>query len=421
MRSFSRLSLPERLLLLREISGLCDEEETFLKGGGLPDKGLSDLLIENAVGYYALPLGIVSDVVVNHRTYTVPLVTEETSVIAALQKTVRWIEKQRGQVTAESLPPQEMIGQIHIPKIKNISRLKDLLSSKKQFLIEQAHKGPACMMAARGGGIRDILFRQLPRPDGDHMGVIHVHVDVQEAMGANLINQICEFLKHLIAAETEETLGMAVLSNLSDLRRVRVQVSVPGVSSCMGEALEEASLFAQLDPYRAATHNKGLLNGIDGVAVATGNDWRALEAALHSYAARDGTYRGLSTWVFKEGTLNGFLEAPFPVGCVGGITNSHPGARLSFKILGISKAQELAQVMASIGLLQNLGALRALVTVGIVQGHMALHIDNLLLSAGASPLESKNLKKELHQGLKSKGYISSPEILKLLQKERTDD
>ena len=385
--------------------------------GSLP-LSLADAFIEQTIGFFGVPWGIVTDVWVNGTVYTVPVVTEETSVVAALQKTAHWVKRQQGDIEATSSAPQLMIGQIHIPRLKDADQLKAFVAKEKARLLDAIHQGPCHAMHQRGGGCQDIVVRTLARPDGGFMGVMHVHVDVCAAMGANLVTQICEFLKPLIAAGTGETLGMAILSNLADQKLTQVRVRVPGVPKAMGEALQEASLFAQLDPYRAVTHNKGLLNGMDGVAVATGNDWRALEAGLHGFAARTGSYRGLSTWTYDAGQLEGVFEGPVTVGLVGGVTGVHPGAQGSLKILGVKTAAELAQIIASVGMLQNLGALRALVGGGLVQGHMALHLDNLLLGEGASAEERVTLKPLLRKLLKEKGYVRREDVAALLIQER---
>jgi len=269
------------------------------------------------------------------------------------------------------------------------------IEQNKQFLIQEANAKVASQMVKRGGGVREIYVRQIPRGDGTDMAVIHVLADTCNAMGANIINQVCEFLKPMIEALTSEKVTMCILSNLVDTKLTRAQVLINKIDPVLGERIAEASLFAQNDPYRAATNNKGVLNGIDPVLVATGNDWRAVEAGVHSYAARTGQYRSITRWVFDGKNLMGTLVAPICVGTVGGVTALHPTAQLCLKMLKVNNANELSRIVAAVGLVQNLGAIRALVSEGITQGHMRLHIQNLALSAGATEVEIPLIKKIL--------------------------
>jgi hydroxymethylglutaryl-CoA reductase len=389
---------------------LDEEEQAFLENGGAPDRCLADALIENALGFYGLPLGVVPGIVVNGRIYNVPLVTEETSVLAGLYKTALWVKTLGGSLRAECLMPQLMIGQIHLPVLKNKSAFEKFCHDARGRLIHWLQEGPAASIAARGGGVQDIELRTLRRPDGGEMGIVHVYVDVGDAMGANRVTQICEALKNRLAQETEESPAMGILSNLADRRLTTACLSLPHVPPPLARAIQEASLLAQLDPYRAATHNKGLLNGMDGVAIATGNDWRALEAGLHGFAARAGAYRGLSTWTLQAGVLEGFFQGPIQVGIRGGATRAHPGARLCLKILGVTSGQELCHVIAGVGLLQNLAALRALVSEGLTRGHMLLHVENLLLERGVPVAHRPFLKGLLKERLRARGYISQTDL-----------
>jgi hydroxymethylglutaryl-CoA reductase len=239
-------------------------------------------------------------------------------------------------------------------------------------------------------------------------------------MGANLINQVCEGLKPSIEAVTGERIGLCILSNLTDGKLAHARVEIPGVDPEVGAGIEEATQFAKTDPYRATTHNKGVLNGIDPILIATGNDWRAVEAGVHAYAARSGTYQPVTDWRFENGSLVGEFLAPIAVGTVGGVTMLHPTARLSLKMMGVQSAGDLARIAAAAGLVQNLGALKALATVGIVKGHMRLHAANLAIQAGASEEELPRLKEELSSVLRTEKRISlsrAREILEVLRSQ----
>lgn len=410
MEAGDSLLRDRRFLFLQVLGSGRPEALELLNQGGLT-VDLASQLIEDAIGVFALPLGMVEGFALNEKVYTVPLVTEETSVVRALSKTVRWVAKLGGEVSAHPLPFQWALGQIQIPRVQNGARLREYLARWTGDLIEDAHAGPLSAMVKRGGGIQQIELRLLPRPDGGEMGVVDVFFDVQDAMGANLIVQTCEFLKPRIGLLCGERMGIAIVSNLPDRKCTQATVEISNVPEKLGKAIEEASLFAQLDPHRAVTHNKGILNGLDGVVMATGNDWRAVEAGLHGYAARSGQYRGLSTWAFDKGVLCGHFEGPISVGIKGGVTRVHPLAKLCLEVLAVKSAQELACVAAGVGLLQNLGALRALCSGGIGKGHMKLHLDNLLLAEG---IQSESLRRQLREPLlahlNQHGYVTSASI-----------
>ena len=250
------------------------------------------------------------------------------------------------------------------------------------------------------------------------MLVIHILCDPKDAMGANVINQVCEGLKPEIEALTEEKVGLCILSNLVDQKLAVAVVHLPGVDAELGEGIQEASLFAEHDPYRAATHNKGVMNGIDPILLATGNDWRAVEAGVHAFAARSGHYSPITIWRYAEGTLSGRIEIPMAVGIVGGVTTIHPQARASLKLLGVKHAEDLARTCAAVGLVQNLGALKALTTVGIVRGHMQLHAQNLALAAGAQAHESEEVVLELRETLRIEKRINATHARAAIEKVR---
>jgi hydroxymethylglutaryl-CoA reductase len=252
------------------------------------------------------------------------------------------------------------------------------------------------------------------------MAVIHVKMNAVDAMGANIMNQVCEYLKHPIESASGESVTMCILSNLVDSKITRARVILKGIDPDLASKIEEASIFAENDPYRAATHNKGVMNGIDPIVVATGNDWRAVEAGVHAYACRSGQYRSITKWR-KEGESNliGVLEAPIIVGIVGGVTQLHPMARLSLKLLKNPSANRLSQIMSAVGLIQNLGALKALTTVGIIEGHMRLHIKNLSLGAGADEKELPFVAQKLEEILAIKKRISLSNAIEVLKELRS--
>jgi len=258
----------------------------------------------------------------------------------------------------------------------------------------------------------------MQRPDGAIMVVAHVSMNTCDAMGANIINQVLEYLKKPLEELTGEPVSMCILSNLNDQKITTAQVVIRDVAPDLGQRLQDASMFAEMDPYRAATHNKGVMNGIDPVVIATGNDWRAVEAGVHAYACREGRYQAISRWRYEAGCLRGELVAPLVVGTVGGVTALHPTAKLCLRMMRISSSNQLSRVLAAVGLVQNLGALRALCTEGISQGHMKLHVDNLLLSAGATAAEMASLKKPLQDWLQVHGRVSMSDAMALLTKLR---
>ena len=288
----------------------------------------------------------------------------------------------------------------------DFSRFSKIFEENKQFFIEKANEDVAANMVKRGGGVIDIQLRQVPRADGADMAVIHLMMDSCDAMGANIINQVLEYLKGPIEHLTGEQVTMCILSNLNDQKLTTAIVTIDEVEPELGERLQEASIFAETDPYRAATHNKGVMNGIDAVLIATGNDWRAVEAGTHAYAARSGQYKAITQWRYNQGRLIGKLTAPIIVGTVGGVTSLHPTAKMCLRMMNIQSANHLSRIIAAVGLVQNLGAIKALCTDGIIQGHMKLHIDNLVLVAGASEQESPVLKEKLHYWLITNKRVS---------------
>ncbi len=330
---------------------------------------LADQMIENVVGTFHLPMGVVTNVRINGADYLVPVATEEPSIVAAASNASKMI-RAGGGFRAWADPPV-MIAQIQLLDVPDAAAARVAIEAEADAIGEQVDASCASLVR-RGGGFRGLEFRDL----GDRLAVVHLHVDCRDAMGANIVNSVAEAVGDRVARLAGARLGMRILSNLADRRCVVIEASVP-LDAVGGEevahAIEEGDRFAHADPYRAATHNKGIMNGIDAVLIACGQDWRGVEAGAHAYAARDGQYRSLTTWRVEDGALQGRLELPMAVGIVGGATRIHPGAQRSLRMLGASSASELAQIAAAVGLANNLAAVRALMTVGIQEGHMRLH------------------------------------------------
>jgi hydroxymethylglutaryl-CoA reductase len=417
-KGFSKLSREERLKALQDAGVLHESDIEYLVQGGLRDTSLGEKFIENVIGYFQLPLGVATNFRIDGKDYVIPMAVEETSIVAAVCKTAKWV-RESGSITTEVIG-SEIIGQIQCAKIKSFIEFEQQILAQKNYLIETANREVAFGLVRRGGGVRDIHVRRIPRGDGIDMAVVHVLMDPCDAMGANIVNQVCEFLKEPIEKFTSEKVTMCILSNLVDSKITRATVHISNIEPELAEKIEEASLFAQQDPYRAATNNKGVLNGIDPVLIATGNDWRAVEAGIHAYAARDGQYRSITRW-FRDGQggLTGIFEAPLIVGTVGGVTTLHPTAMMSMKMLGATSANELSRVISAVGLVQNLGALRALTTVGIIEGHMKLHTKNLALGAGAEEKEIPLVQKKLEEILAVQKRISLSNAIEVLMELRS--
>lgn len=403
-QGFSKLSRQERFERLIKLGALTLEDVLYLTQGGIDDLNLADKFIENVIGYFQLPLGVATNFRIDGQDYIIPLAVEETSIVAALSKTAKWI-RQKGVITTQ-VSGDCIIGQIQLAKVEDLEGFATAFEQNKHFLIEKANEDVAHTMVKRGGGVKELQWRQIPRPDGHHMVIIHLMMDSCDAMGANIINQVLEYLKDPIEHLTGEQVNMCILSNLNDQKLTTARVEIHDVDADLGLRLQEASLFAELDPYRAATHNKGVMNGMDPVVIATGNDWRAIEAGVHAYATRNGQYQAITRWRFNQGTLTGELTAPIIVGTVGGVTSLHPTAKMCLRMMGVESANQLSRIIAAVGLVQNLGAITALCTEGIIQGHMKLHIDNLTLVAGANDDESTLLKERLRACLMTNKRVS---------------
>ena len=372
---FYRLPVTERRRLLRLHADLSEQDMRTLDGGGI-DTAVADRVIENAVGVYALPLGIGLNFVVNGRDVLVPMAVEEPSVIAAASNAARMVREGGGFVA--DADDAVMTAQIEIVGVDDPDAARKRVEAASAELLALAH-ATLPRLADRGGGARELEVRTHPG-----RVIVHVHIDCRDAMGANMVNTVAEALGEKVARLARGRSGLRILTNLCDRRRVRVSARVPAsalaTESFDGAAVRDgivaASRFAEDDPYRAATHNKGIMNGVDAVVIATGNDWRGVEAGAHAFAAADGRYRPLAVWRQENkggGDLVGSLEMPMAVGTVGGTLHAHAGARLAQRLLGVTDAKQLAMIVGSAGLASNLAALRALASEGIQRGHMALH------------------------------------------------
>jgi hydroxymethylglutaryl-CoA reductase len=358
-------------------------------------------MIENVIGLHSLPLGIAQNFVVNDRQVLVPMAIEEPSVVAGASFMAKLV-RSGGGFSAKTSPP-EMIGQMQILNLADLDAAQDALLAEKHHLLSEAGKVDPVLQEL-GGGPRDIEVRQFAESPVGPFLVLHLIYDVRDAMGANAVNTAVERLTPLVESITGGQVHLRILSNLADRRLARADCTVPLSELAFGsytgaevrQGVVAAWAFAAADPYRAATHNKGIMNGVDAVVIATGNDWRAIEAGAHAYAARDGKYTSLSTWgQDDQGNLRGSLEMPLAVGIVGGATRVHPGARAALKLMGVQSAAELAEIIVSVGLAQNLAALRALATEGIQRGHMSLHARQVAIAAGAQGEQINRLAEQL--------------------------
>jgi len=385
IEGFYKLGMAERLRIVKEFGGLTDQEAMALAGFGGMDPSIPDKMVENAVGSFQLPLGIATNFQINGKDYLVPMAIEEPSVIAAASNAAKMARGKGGFHTSSTAPI--MIGQIQLTNVKDPSRVKHVLLERKNDILSLANQQDP-MLVKLGGGAKDLEVRVIHTMKG-HNVVVHLLVDVRDAMGANAVNTMAEAVAPLVEEISGGKVYLRILSNLAShrLSRARALWSKEAIGGeSVVDGVIEAYLFAEADPYRCATHNKGIMNGIDSVVVATGNDWRAIEAGAHAYAARSGLYKPLTTFEkTPEGDLAGTIELPMAVGLVGGATKVHPTARACVKLLGVKTAQELGEVAAAVGLAQNFAALRALATEGIQKGHMTLHARNIVASVGCPP------------------------------------
>jgi hydroxymethylglutaryl-CoA reductase len=395
LSGFYQLSCEERAAIVAEWAELTPDERRVLQAG--LSLGQASFMIENVIGLLTLPLGIATNFCIKDEDVLVPMAVEEPSIVAAVSFAARLARAGGGFRTGSS--ESVMIGQVQLldlPRHDLATAAAAVRAAEADILAAANHLHPS--IQARGGGARGLEVRPLPDTRAGPMLIVHLLFDTRDAMGANAVNTAVEAIAPLLETLTGGRALLRILSNLSDQRQAWAEVTIPVqalattdlAGARVAQGIVEANAFAVADPYRAATHNKGIMNGIDAVALATGNDWRALEAGAHAYAARRGQYRGLTDWQLVPSLgaqagaeLYGRLQMPLAVGVVGGATKAHPTAQVALKILGQPSARRLAEIMVAVGLAQNLAAMRALVTDGIQRGHMALHARQVALAAGA--------------------------------------
>ncbi len=386
---FYKHSMIERAAITAQWANLSQQEQSVFFGLMGLSLNAADNMIENVIGVYSLPIGIATNFTINGRDYLVPMVIEEPSVVAAVSNAAKAVREGEGFV-AHSTPPL-MIGQIQLLDVDNVWDAAERIHAEKEHLLHAANVTDQTIVKL-GGGARDIETRPFEDTAVGPMLVVHLIADVRDAMGANVVNTMCERLAPMLENLTGGRANLRILSNLADQRTATAECTIPAQALTTEDydgaqvvaRIVEAAVFAEVDPYRAATHNKGIMNGIDAVVLATGNDWRAVEAGAHTYAVRDGSYTSLTRWWrTADGDLAGELTLPMAVGIVGGATKVHPVAQAALKVLGVQTARELAEVLVCVGLAQNLAAIRALATDGIQRGHMSLHARQFAMAAGA--------------------------------------
>ncbi len=399
---FYKLTQAERRQRLVEYAGLQTDDLAALETGLSAEQ--AEVMIENVVGRYTLPLGLAANFVINGEEVLVPMVVEEPSIVAGVSYAAKLARAGGGFRTSSSEPV--MIGQVQVMDLTDLAEAAAKLAAVEADLLAATNEHHPTIQKL-GGGAKAIECRPLPNTPAGPMLIVHILYDCRDAMGANAVNTAAEAIAPLIERITGGRVNLRILSNLTDRRTARAECLIPveqlARNDVPGEqvahSIFEAWAFAAADPYRAATHNKGVMNGIDAVAVATGNDWRALEAGAHAYAARSGRYTSLTEWSLVTTAdityLRGVLDMPLSVGTVGGATKAHPTARVSMKILGQPNARRLAEIMTAVGLAQNLAAIRALATEGIQQGHMRLHARQIALAAGAKESQVQEIADRL--------------------------
>jgi hydroxymethylglutaryl-CoA reductase, degradative len=409
---FYKLSMEKRREILKKFANLTEEELDLIRNMGALGEHLADHMIENVVSVMEVPMGIAVNFLINDRDYLIPMAIEEPSVVAAASNAAK-MARVKGGFKAIATDPI-MIGQIEVSGMPDPFGAKFRILENKKKLLEIANQQDPILVKL-GGGAKDIEVRVLD--EKEPMIVVHILVDVRDAMGANAVNTMAEALAPYIAELSKGKVRLRILSNLATYRLARAYAvfdkdAIGGPDVVDG--ILEAYKFAMLDPYRATTHNKGIMNGIDAVLIATSNDWRAIEAGAHAYAAMNG-YKSLTKWEKNEdGDLVGYIELPMAVGIVGGATSTHPKAKIARKILNVSSAQEFAGVLAAVGLAQNFAAIRALATEGIQRGHMELHARNVAISAGAVGDEIDLVANELVRQKKIRLDVAQ-EILKKIR------
>ncbi|EIR9712230.1 hydroxymethylglutaryl-CoA reductase, degradative [Listeria monocytogenes] len=420
---FYKKTVEERRAILTEYADLNEEEEAFLASTGALSFDKANHMIENTIGIYSLPLGLGMNMLLNDKRYVVPMAMEEPSVVAAQSAGAKLIA-QNGGITG-SATKRKMIGQIELISVSDIQAAKENIIANEEQLIAIANQAHPSLQK-RGGGAVEIQVRTAQTANDETLLIVHLLVDTQEAMGANMVNTMVETLAPELEMLTNGTANMRILSNLVDEATAtavcRINPESLATKTQSGEWVRDRIIaayeFADADIYRAATHNKGIMNGIDAVIMAFGNDWRAVEAASHAYAARTGSYKPMSKWSKDaEGYLVGELTLPMPVAFVGGSIGIHPIATLSKKIARVESAKELAMLVCAVGLTQNLSALKALVTEGIQRGHMSLQAKSLAMTAGAEADEIEKVATFLQES-KQLNVVAAKEFITKLRSEK---
>lgn len=398
---YFQMSIEERQTALATSLSLDKDQINLLTNveDGLP-LSIADKMIENVIGTFQLPFGVATNFIINGKDVLIPMAVEEPSVVAAASNMARIARNSGGFSTGYQA--SIMIGQMHVINIPDIEKALEKITVAKSELIEKANSYDKTLVSL-GGGVNDIQLRVLELGNSEKVLAIHLLVDVLDAMGANAVNTMAERLTADIEKLTDGTVLLRILSNLADQRLATAKVSIPFEhldtddfsGSEVAHRMVIANEIALADPYRAATHNKGIMNGIDPVLIATGNDWRAIESGVHAFATKDGQYRALTKWHTDENALHGELTLPMAVGIIGGATKIHPMARLSLEIMDIHSAADLAQLVVAVGLAQNMGAIRALATEGIQRGHMTLHARNIASQVGRNAEEIEWLEQKM--------------------------
>jgi len=425
IEGFYKLSVSERRELLARIAELSDEQVNAWANSGELDEESADRMIENVVGTYSLPIGVATNFVIDGSHYAIPFVLEEPSVVAAASNMAKRCLANGGFISDNDDPV--MIGQIQVVGCGDPSGAMDSIMAAKEELISNCNEVDPILVKF-GGGCRDLSARVIETGSGP-MVIVHIHVDCRDAMGANAVNTMAETIAPRVEEISGGTVILRIISNLAVLRLARVsavftpeEMSNGGKDAKQGseviDGVIQAYHFAEADPFRATTHNKGIMNAISAVALACGQDWRAIESGAHSYASHERAYGSLTKWSKDDdGNLVGSIELPMAVGLVGGAVRVHPAAQANVALLGVESADELAKVMAASGLAQNLGALRALATVGIQAGHMKLHVRNMAVTAGAEGEEVDRVASILRE---RGGRITQASVIEALEEIRSD-
>jgi hydroxymethylglutaryl-CoA reductase len=425
LRGFYKLSVAERRALLAEIAGLTSEQIEAWGATGELDEEAADRMIENVVGTYSLPIGVATNFVIDGAHYVIPFVLEEPSVVAAASNMAKRCLANGGFTSNNDGPI--MIGQIQVVDCEDPIAAKDAIIASKNDLVASCNEVDPILIKF-GGGCKDINARVLETDSGP-MVIMHILVDCRDAMGANAVNTMAETIAPTIEGLTGGTVILRIISNLAIHRLARVSAiftpeemsdsgNDPGQGSEVIGGVVQAYHFAKADPFRATTHNKGIMNAISAVAIACGQDWRAIESGAHSYAAYERPYGSLTEWSKDDnGNLVGSIELPMAVGLVGGAVRVHPAAQANVALLGVTTADELAKVIAASGLAQNLGALRALATGGIQAGHMKLHVRNMAVTAGAEGEEVNIVAARLRE---KGGRITQTAVIEALEELRSE-